>query len=220
MTYSYGIDSDKDVLGGKKKEMIPRPLASFLLLPEQWFLRTQPEGVMSPADPFVWLWLVFSEDWTLQNSMCLCECGSCSSTRESPDFSNKMWAALTPSWGLVKSNRAFLSEVFFEKHLLLFLGVGKAPPSVQPERWALETPSMFLAHLVLWVSHSAMKSLLWGSAMCMSTGLYEFHLWSTQNLCCSSYIKRHRGLVVTFLKVGENGQLDLQIHCHKSHLLI
>lgn len=104
--------------------MILRPLASFLLLPEQWFLQTQPEGMMSPADPFVRLWLVFSEDWTFQNSTCLCECGSCSSTRESPDFSNRTWAALTQSWGLLKSDRAFLSEVFFEKHLQLLLGGG------------------------------------------------------------------------------------------------
>lgn len=117
-------------LGGKKKEMIPRPLASFLLLPDQWFLRTEPEGVMSPADAFVQLWLVFSEDWTFQNSTCLCECGSCSSTCESPDFSNRTWAALTQSWDLVKSDRDFLSEVFFEKHLQLLLGVREAPPSV------------------------------------------------------------------------------------------
>ena len=32
--------------------------------------------------------------------------------------------ASTQSWGLVKSDRAFLSEVFFEKHLQLLLGSG------------------------------------------------------------------------------------------------
>lgn len=68
--------------------MIPRLLTSFLLVPEQWFLRTQPKGMMSLADPFVWLWLLFSKDWTFQNSTHLCEWDSCISTCESLGFSN------------------------------------------------------------------------------------------------------------------------------------